>query len=76
MQKQISIVIVAILILSMIITLAPMDVVNSRAVGYTYPTWCYGVVGNNVIGVGQTQKIIFWINSVKLDLTITKVIYR
>ena len=50
--------------LSMIITLVPIEIVNSRAVGYVYPTWCYCVVGNNVIGVGQTQKIIFWINSV------------
>ena len=49
MQKKISILIVAILILSMIITLAPLEIVNSRAVGYTFPTWCYCVVGNNVI---------------------------
>jgi len=64
MKKKVSILITAILILSMTLTLVPLETVKAHYPIYTYPTWCYSVVSNNIIGVGQTQKIIFWINSV------------
>jgi hypothetical protein len=64
MNKKFSILITLILIVTMTATLIPLETVNARAIGYVYPTWCYCVVSNNIIGVGQIQKIIFWINSV------------
>ncbi len=64
MNKKFPSLITAILILSMTLTLVPLEIVNAHYPIYTYPTWCYSVVSNNIIGVGQTQKIIFWINSV------------
>ena len=53
-----------ILMLTMAIPLVSLPLADSHDPAYIYPTWCYCVVGNNVIGVGQTQKIIFWVNSV------------
>ncbi|MCW3996868.1 MAG: hypothetical protein NWE98_12060 [Candidatus Bathyarchaeota archaeon] len=57
---------IAILFLTLTITLTliPLQTVTAHYPEWVYPTWCYCVVGNNIIGVGQTQKIIFWINSV------------
>jgi hypothetical protein len=61
MHKK-STLLVLFLTLTICLTLIPLQ--PARNVGYKYPTWCYCVVSNDVIGVGQTQKIIFWINSV------------
>jgi hypothetical protein len=52
------------LMLTIAVTLVALPAANAHYPAWTYPTWCYCVVGNNIIGVNQVQKIIFWINSV------------
>jgi hypothetical protein len=64
MKKNFSLIIIVLLVSIISLSAIPLELVNAHYPPWTYPTWCYCVVSNNVIGVGQTQKIIFWINSV------------
>jgi hypothetical protein len=63
-NKTMATMVALILMLIMAIPIFALPAVDAHDPKWVYPTWCYSVVGNNVIGVGQSQKIIFWINSV------------
>ena len=63
-KKFLTSLIALILMLSMTIPLVELPAATAHDPPWVYPTWCYCVVVNNVIGVGQTEKIILWVNSI------------
>ncbi|HTY75683.1 MAG TPA: hypothetical protein VMD05_08980, partial [Candidatus Nanoarchaeia archaeon] len=57
---------VCVLVLILLMTFAAMFIAapaNASNPPQQVPTWCYCVVTNNVIGVGQPLNIVFWLNS-------------
>jgi hypothetical protein len=63
-KKFLTSLIALILMLTMTIPLVELPVATAHDPPWVYPTWGYCVVVNPVIGVGQTEKIIFWINAI------------
>ena len=61
-KKNTASLIALILIVTMAIPLVSLPV-QAHNPSWVNPTWCYCVVVNNVIGIGQPEKIIFWVNS-------------
>lgn len=62
-RKTFGSLIALILILTMTLPIINLPIAKAHSPPWVYPTWCYCVVVNEVIGVGQTEKIIFWVNS-------------
>jgi hypothetical protein len=52
------------LVLTIAVTLVALPTANAHTPAWNYPTWCYCVVSNKILGVNQPEKIIYWINSV------------
>jgi len=63
-KNKTAIAIAIFLILTIAVTLVALPPARAHDPAWTYNTWCYCVAVNNVIGVNQEEKIIFWINSV------------
>ncbi len=51
------------LILTIALPLAALPSAIAHDPAWTIPTWCYVVVMNDPIGIGQQQNIIFWLNA-------------
>jgi hypothetical protein len=52
------------LILTITATLAALPVANAHTPALQISTWCYVSVSNTVIGVGQAELFVFWVNAI------------
>jgi hypothetical protein len=60
-RKQTGITVALILLLAFSAFIAIAPTINAHTPPWTVPTWTYIVPYNNVIGVGQQEKFIFWL---------------
>jgi len=62
--KKLVTTIALILVLTISAMLVALPIVSAHDPPLEVHTWCYCVVSNQIIGINQQQKIIFWINTV------------